>query len=296
MVKAADRDRNPAGSSVWLERRAARTGGGPAGLDRDRIVAASVRMLDRDGLAKLSMRRLAAELGVTAMSLYWYVDTKDDIIEYAIDTVYGEIGLAAVDEGRDWRERLRTLALQYRRMLVRHPWMSPCAGQYLNIGPNAIAVGAKIQETIAATGLPLSRRPSAMSAVFQFVYGYGTIEAQFGRRAAEAGMDSDDFYGASIKAFRDDPAFMESLQPMVDLLDERASHGSVSDIWDRDFAFALDLLVAGIEVMVVRETRETGETEGAREAGETGGAEGARETGEAEGAPEARGTDGAPEA
>ncbi|GAA3068504.1 TetR/AcrR family transcriptional regulator [Streptomyces roseofulvus] len=256
MVKAADRDRNPAGSSVWLERRAPRSGGGPAGLDRDRIVAASVRMLDRDGLAKLSMRRLAAELGVTAMSLYWYVDTKDDIIEYAIDTVYGEIDLDAVDAGADWRERLRSLALQYRRMLTRHPWMSPCAGQYLNIGPHAIAVGGRIQETIRDTGLPVGRVPSAMSAVFQFVYGYGTIESQFGRRADEAGMDADDFYGESIKAFRDDPAFMETLEPMVDLLDERATHGSVREIWDRDFAFALDLLIAGIEAMVAREAGE----------------------------------------
>ncbi|MFE5793526.1 TetR/AcrR family transcriptional regulator [Streptomyces sp. NPDC056503] len=256
MVKAADREKNPAGSSVWLERRAARTGGGPAGLDRDRIVAASVRMLDQDGLAKLSMRRLAAELGVTAMSLYWYVDTKDDIIEYAIDTVYGEVDLDAVAAGADWRERLRTLALHYRRMLVRHPWMSPCAGQYLNIGPNAIAVGARIQQAIRDTGLPVGRQPSAMSAVFQFVYGYGTIESQFGRRAVEAGMDADDFYGESVKAFREDPAFMEALEPMADLLDERATHGSVTDIWDRDFAFALDLLVAGIEAMVAREAPE----------------------------------------
>ncbi|MGW4999177.1 TetR/AcrR family transcriptional regulator [Streptomyces hydrogenans] len=253
MVKAADREKNPAGSSVWLERRAPRSGGGPAGLDRERIVAASVRMLDRDGLGKLSMRRLAAELGVTAMSLYWYVDTKDDIIEYAIDTVYAEIDLDAVAAGADWRERLRTLALHYRRMLVRHPWMSPCAGQYLNIGPHAIAVGARIQETIRDTGLPIGRQPSATSAVFQFVYGYGTIESQFGRRAVEAGMEADDFYEESIRAFRDDPAFMESVKPMEDLLEERATHGSVSAIWDRDFAFALDILVSGIDAMVDRE-------------------------------------------
>ncbi|MCX5392007.1 TetR/AcrR family transcriptional regulator C-terminal domain-containing protein [Streptomyces sp. NPDC006482] len=252
MVKAAERAKNPTRSSVWLENRAARSGGGPAGLDRDRIVAASVRMLDEEGLAKLSMRRLATELGVTAMSLYWYVDTKDDIIEFAVDTVYGEIDLAAVDAAGDWRNRIRVLALDYRRMLVNHPWMSPCAGQYLNIGPHAIAVGSKIQEAIGDTGLPMTRRPSAMSAVFQFVYGYGTIESQFGRRAAEAGMSQDDFYGESVKAFRDDPQFVEVLEPMAELLDERASHGSVSAIWDRDFAYALDVLIAGIEVMVER--------------------------------------------
>ncbi|MDX2562298.1 TetR/AcrR family transcriptional regulator C-terminal domain-containing protein [Streptomyces sp. TX20-6-3] len=254
MVKAADRAKNPARSSVWLETRTPRSGGGPAGLDRDRIVAAAIRMLDEEGLAKLSMRKLAAELNVTAMSLYWYVDTKDDIIEYAVDTVYGEIDLAAVDAAGDWRDRMRVLALAYRRMLVRHPWMSPCAGYYLNIGPHAIAVGGKIQETVRDTGLPMDRQPSAMSAVFQFVYGYGTIQSQFESRAAQAGMSQNEFYGESIKAFRDDPQFMQALAPMTELLDERASHGSVTDIWDRDFAYALDVLVAGIEVMVARES------------------------------------------
>ncbi|WP_418957957.1 TetR/AcrR family transcriptional regulator [Streptomyces tritici] len=252
MVKAADRAKNPARSSVWLEKRAARSGGGPAGLDRDRIVAASVRMLDEEGLAKLSMRRLATELGVTAMSLYWYVDTKDDIIEYAIDTVYGEVDLTAVDAAGGWRERIRALALGYRRMLVRHPWMSAVAGQYLNIGPNAIAVGTKIQEAIRETGLPITRQPSAMSAVFQFVYGYGTIEGQFSRVAQQAGMSQDDYYTDSIKAFREDEQFMDALEGMTDILDERQSHGSVDQIWDRDFDYALDVLIAGIEVMVER--------------------------------------------
>ncbi|MGW5775650.1 TetR/AcrR family transcriptional regulator C-terminal domain-containing protein [Streptomyces sp. NPDC003863] len=253
MVKAADRAKNPARSSVWLEKRATRSGGGPAGLDRDRIVAASIRMLDEEGLAKLSMRKLATELGVTAMSLYWYVDTKDDILEYAMDSVYGEFDLAAIDAARDWQDRIRVLAREYRAMLVRHAWMSPSAGQYLNIGPNAIAVSYKIQQAISDTGLSLDRQPGAMSAVFQFVYGYGTIESQFGRRAAEAGMSQDEFYVDSVKAFRDDPEFSPQIEGMQEILDERASHGSVSAIWDRDFDHALDVLIAGIEVMVARE-------------------------------------------
>ncbi|MFE0643292.1 TetR/AcrR family transcriptional regulator [Streptomyces sp. NPDC058877] len=256
MVKAADRAKDPARSSVWLENRAARSGGGPAGLDRDRIVAASIRILDEEGLGKLSMRKLAAELGVTAMSLYWYVDTKDDILEYAMDSVYGEIDLAAVDAAEDWRARIRVLALEYRRMLVRHAWMSPSAGQYLNIGPQAIAVGHKIHDTIRETGLSLERRPSAMSAVFQFVYGYGTLESRFGRRAAEAGMSQDEFYVDSVKAFRDEPGFGERIEGLREVLDERTSHGSLSVVWDRDFSYALDVLVAGIEVMVAREAAE----------------------------------------
>ncbi|MFF8599149.1 TetR/AcrR family transcriptional regulator [Streptomyces sp. NPDC015232] len=265
MVKAADRAKNPARSSVWLENRAARSGGGPAGLDRERIVAASIRMLDEEGLAKLSMRRLATELNVTAMSLYWYVDTKDDILEYAIDTVYGEMDLVAVEGAGGWRDRIRTLALEYRRMLVRHPWMSAVAGQYLNIGPNAIAAGVKIQAAIRDTGLPVARQPSAMAAVFQFVYGYGTIEGQFNRVAQQAGMSQDDYYTASLKAFRDDEKIMGALEEMTEILTERQAHGTVSQIWDRDFEYALDVLVAGIEVMVERSR-----TEQPEEPGETG--------------------------
>ncbi|MCZ0980455.1 TetR/AcrR family transcriptional regulator C-terminal domain-containing protein [Streptomyces diastatochromogenes] len=253
MVKAADRAKDPARSSVWLEQRAARSGGGPAGLDRDRIVAAAVRMLDEEGLTKLSMRKLATELGVTAMSLYWYVDTKDDILEYAMDEVYGEIDLAAVDAAGDWRDRIRLLAQDYRRMLVRHPWMSPSSGQYLNIGPNALAVGQEIHAAVAATGLPLDRRPSAMSAVFQFVYGYGTVESQFGRRAAEAGRTQDEFYVDAVRSFRDNPEFMDQVEGLREILDERTSHEDLGVIWDRDFDYALDVLIAGIEVMVARE-------------------------------------------
>ncbi|MFE2340376.1 TetR/AcrR family transcriptional regulator, partial [Streptomyces sp. NPDC059431] len=93
MVTAADpgKDRD----SVWLAARPAvrarRRSEAPSGLDRDRITAATVRLLDAEGLARFSMRRLAAELGVTAMSLYWYVDTKHDLLELALDSALGEL-------------------------------------------------------------------------------------------------------------------------------------------------------------------------------------------------------------
>src|SRR3954447_6199190 len=101
-------------TSVWLEgkvRRGGRGGGQPSGLDRDRITAATVRLLDAEGLAKFSMRRLAAALNVTAMSLYWYVDTKDDLLELALDSVYSEI--APPREDGPWEDRLRALASAY---------------------------------------------------------------------------------------------------------------------------------------------------------------------------------------
>src|SRR4051812_682970 len=101
MVKAAERAGRPARASVWLDGKARRgggtRGGQPSGLDRDRITGATVRLLDAEGLARFSMRRLAAELNVTAMSVYWYVDTKDDLLELALDAAYGEMRLPGAE-------------------------------------------------------------------------------------------------------------------------------------------------------------------------------------------------------
>ncbi len=65
-----------------------------------------MRLLDAEGLAGFSMRRLAAELNVTAMSVYWYVDTKDDLLELALDRAFGELELPDPEDDADWREQL----------------------------------------------------------------------------------------------------------------------------------------------------------------------------------------------
>ncbi|MEU5087248.1 TetR/AcrR family transcriptional regulator [Streptomyces sp. NPDC021356] len=253
MVKEAGA-RGAARTSVWLagkERRGGRGGGQPSGLDRDRITEATVRLLDAEGLAKFSMRRLAAELNVTAMSVYWYVDTKDDLLELALDAAFGEFPLPAPDADTDWREQLRGLAAAYRAQLVRHPWLSPLAGRYLNIGPNHLAFSHTVQRVIRRTGLPAHRVTSAISAVFQFVYGYGTIEGQFLSRTADSGMSPDDYYGQAMRSVLEHGPTADFLRESKELMDARGGD-TVAEMLDRDFTFALDLLIAGIEAMVAR--------------------------------------------
>ncbi|WP_031097253.1 TetR/AcrR family transcriptional regulator [Streptomyces sp. NRRL S-15] len=249
MGSAADRVKNPSRVSVWLDRRTpsrTRKADQPAGLDRDRITAASVRLLDADGLAKFSMRRLAAELDVTAMSLYWYVDTKDDLLELALDTVFGEI--PATPEDTDWRARLRELATEYRRMLVRHPWVSTLIGSFLNIGPHSMLFSYAVQDVVRATGLPLENRTGAMSAVFQFVYGFGSTEGHFVQRTVEAGLSQDEYFQRAMGTIRSDPEFKRVMEPSESLMDARGGD-TVEEMRERDFVFALDLLIAGIEAM-----------------------------------------------
>ncbi|MEU9185428.1 TetR/AcrR family transcriptional regulator [Streptomyces sp. NPDC048484] len=278
MVRAADRAERPARTSVWLEGKAPRgggtRGGQPSSLDRDRITAVTVRLLDAEGLAKFSMRRLAAELNVTAMSVYWYVDTKDDLLELALDAVYGELELPSLspdpdpdlaldpdqksdsdsDSGEDWRDQLRALASGYRALLVRHPWASPLAGTFLNIGPQSIAFSRTVQRVIRRTGLPTHRLAGAISAVFQFVYGFGTMEGHFTLRSAGAGMSPDEYFQQALSTLRQAPELDEVLEESKEIM--RARGGStIEEMYERDFHFALDLMITGIETVVLRGER-----------------------------------------
>ncbi|MFE5624525.1 TetR/AcrR family transcriptional regulator [Streptomyces virginiae] len=199
MVTAADPGEPR--TSVWLVHRpttpARRRTEAPSGLDRERITAATVRLLDAEGLARFSMRRLAAGLGVTAMSLYWYVDTKHDLLELALDRALGELSPGELSPGGQalggqalgepalsagsgggpaetgWPGGLKCLARAYRRVLADHPWVAPLSAAYPNIGPHARAFDAALQRLMDATGLVGATRTGAQLAVRQFLHGCG---------------------------------------------------------------------------------------------------------------------------
>lgn len=220
------------------------------GLDRDRIVAAAMRLLDAEGLAKFSMRRLAAELGVSAMSVYWYVANKDDLLELALDAVSGELDLPSLDDENDWRDDLRHIAAEYRRVLVAHPWTSRLIGEYLNIGPNSLQLSFVAQQVMARTGLPRELVPGALSTLFQFVYGFGTVEGRWGERCREAGMTQDEFYRSVMKVAEGRREF----EDQRGIMEQRTSVG-IERAREREFAFALDCVISGIEVMAGRRSK-----------------------------------------
>ncbi|MFJ8073417.1 TetR/AcrR family transcriptional regulator [Streptomyces sp. NPDC096176] len=253
MVSATDRTKRSMRTSVWLEGKAdrGRKSSQPAGLDRDKIIEATVRLLDAEGADKFSMRKLAAELHVTAMSVYWYVDTKDDLLELALDAVFGTVPLPDTSTGGEWRDQLRELAAGYRALLVRHPWVTPLIGTYLNIGPHSMAFSQAAQQIVRNTGLPPHGRTGALGAVFQFVYGFGTIEGHFVERCAAAGLSQDEYFREAMGSIREQPQYDESFAQADELMEARGG-GTVEEKRERDFYFALDLLIAGIEAMVER--------------------------------------------
>lgn len=99
-------------------------------LSRERIRVAALTLIDRDSLGELSMRKLAAELGVQAASLYGYFPTKDDLLDDIARGIMARVDTSAFERG-DWREGLTEWARSYRDALVAHPNFVP----YLASGP-----------------------------------------------------------------------------------------------------------------------------------------------------------------
>jgi AcrR family transcriptional regulator len=91
-----------------------------APLSKERVLQTAVELADSAGIEALSMRRLARELGVEAMSLYHYVRSKDELLEGMLDIVLSQIETPA-DE-REWKAAIRRTALSSRDALARHPW------------------------------------------------------------------------------------------------------------------------------------------------------------------------------
>ena len=84
------------------------------------MLRGAVAVADAAGIAALTMRSLARELGVKPMSLYHYVTSKDEILDSIVDLVFSEIDLPSA--GGDWRSQMRRRANSAHRALRRHPW------------------------------------------------------------------------------------------------------------------------------------------------------------------------------
>ncbi|MBM9437882.1 TetR/AcrR family transcriptional regulator [Actinacidiphila bryophytorum] len=113
-------------------------------LSRDRIVAAALALVDAEGLAALSTRRLAAELGVSGPSLYNHFATKDAILDAVADAVIGKVDVSMFSDGRGWRQALLDWGRSYRAALSEHPHIVP----FLATGPGLRPAGLRMADAV----------------------------------------------------------------------------------------------------------------------------------------------------
>ena len=122
---------------VWMRGEPRRGRGHRPMLSQEEIVRTAVRVADVAGIEAVSMRRLAHQLHAGAMSLYWYMSSKEDLLDLMVDEVLGEADPPSGPSG-DWRADIRLLAGLLRRAIKRHPWFPAVAAGRPPLGPNAL--------------------------------------------------------------------------------------------------------------------------------------------------------------
>ena len=145
-----------------------------APLSRQRVLRAAVALADRGGVGSLSMRKLAQELGVEAMSLYHHVASKDDILDGIVDVVFGEIELPSGDVG--WREAMRRRAVSAREALRRHPWATALMESRSTPGPANVRHHDAVLGVLRNAGFPVELAAHAYSLLDAYIYGFALQE------------------------------------------------------------------------------------------------------------------------
>src|SRR4029453_9229018 len=120
-------------------------------LTRQRVLEAALALADRGGIESLSMRKLAQELGVEAMSLYHHVANKDEILDGLVDIVFGEIALPPAPA---WGPAMRQRAASAREALRRPPWATPLMESRATPGPANLRPHDAVLGGLRGAGFP----------------------------------------------------------------------------------------------------------------------------------------------
>ncbi|MFH8290696.1 TetR/AcrR family transcriptional regulator [Streptomyces sp. NPDC018059] len=142
-------------------------------LSRERIVETARALVDAEGLAAVSTRRLAAELGVSGPSLYNHFRTKDQILEAVADSVSAQVDLSMfdADDGRDWRTALHDWAVSYRAALTRHPNIVPVLARGPGRRPAGLRLADAVFGAMVDAGWPPAQATSIGALMRYFIMG-----------------------------------------------------------------------------------------------------------------------------
>src|SRR3712207_4689867 len=152
-------------------------------LRRDRVLRKAIAIEDKRGVGELTMRKLAKELGIEAMSLYNHVANKDDLLDGMIDIVFSEI--AAPAAGGDWRAELRKRAISTRQALLRHPWAVGEMEGRSNHGPSNLKVHDAVLGCLRGAGFSVEMTVHAMSVQDAYIYGFALQQTDMSSETPE---------------------------------------------------------------------------------------------------------------
>lgn len=206
-------------------------------LARDDLVRAALRVLEREGLDGLSMRRVADELGVRAASLYWHVHNKEELVDLVADALVA--GFRPPRHTGDWRRQLTTYARAYRRYLLGRRDAARVIGGRFVLGPGLLRVMESGITGLLRNGFPERTAAMAGYLVNTFVVGF-VLQESVPMNAPEALGASPEQAMAAVRA-QIGALSAEEYPTVVALAD-----ALVQPSMDERFDFALNVLVDGL--------------------------------------------------
>jgi AcrR family transcriptional regulator len=216
-------------------------------LTRERVLGAALELADRDGLAALTMRRLADDLGVEAMSIYYHLPNKEAILDGLVEVVFGEIehevgGFPLTATPSSWKADLRERILAARRVLLRHPWVPVVMETRSTLGPTMARYTDAAVGIMRTGGVSFDLIHHSLHALGSRLYGF----------TQELRLDGDPSAEAASTASPDELELMLALAPNLAAMLEEVVHDEPDTTlgWCDDqteFEFGLDILLDGIE-------------------------------------------------
>lgn len=177
---------------IWTRMQRAARGPEPS-LTHEKIARAAIEIADAEGLAGLSMRKVAAKVGAGTMSLYRYVTNKDDdLLDLMVDTVLAENPVPDEPSG-DWRFDLAESARRSRRMAHRHPWALPLILGRPSVGPNWMRQTEYGLACVVGLGLPMDRMLDLVTTVSAFTAGYVQTELAGAEAQRRTGLTEEQY-------------------------------------------------------------------------------------------------------
>ena len=210
---------------------------GEVQLSKQRVVTESIRLADREGVDKLSMRRLADELGAGVMSLYYYVANKDELLDAMVDVVYDEIELPTDPAG--WKAAMWQRAMSARQVLGRHPWAITLMESRTTPGPANLRHHEAVLACLREAGFCVEMATHAYWLLDSYVYGFALQEASLPFDTAEEFADMGE------------DVYMPQLPPdQYPYLNEAAATLLAAGYDPADeFTFGLDLILGALEAL-----------------------------------------------
>jgi AcrR family transcriptional regulator len=228
--------REPEFDLIWLRE----TPEKPAPLSREQIVQAAIELAREGGIDAVSIRRIAARLGVGATSLYWHVRSKSDLYELMFDAAFSDLPLP--EPSGDWRQDLRAVALTAHDLLRRSPWLI-LLGIQPSIGPSIRRYAEWSFRVLEPLGIDRQTRTDILAIINNYLFGFAHRQTAWLQLRERAGLSAgqwqerlDDYLGRARSA---DPALAADIESRLHLTSEES------------FELGLDCVLDGIAARLI---------------------------------------------